>query len=472
MSPRFNKGDEGFRPWKRGEDRDDAGFSGHSDRHEGGRGGFDRPPPWKRDRDDRDGDRGGFGRGGFDRRPPWKRDHDDRDGDRGGFGRGGFDRRPPWKRDRDDRDGDRGGFGRGGFDRRPPWKRDRDDRDGDRGGFGRGGFDRRPPWKRDRDDRDGGFDRGGFDRRPPWKRDRDEDGWHRDDRFEDEPPAAEGAEDQAVEEAAEEAHSAPKRTPDVPEGELIYGRQPVRELLRSGRRTVHKLILADGVKESEEVSEIEALANERTIDIERRPRETLDAWLNGANHQGVLVACADYPYAEVDEIVDAFLAKEGNALLVLLDHVVDPQNLGSLVRTCETAGVSGVILPIDRAVGVTPAVVRASAGATEHLPIACVASLPDVILRLKEAKDASGEPVFVDVVGLEGADDPKSEAYTDIDYKGKVTLVVGSEGLGLGKLVKERCDHLAKLPMFGKVSSLNAGVAGAIAIYEVLRQQA
>ena len=129
----------------------------------------------------------------------------------------------------------------------------------------------------------------------------------------------------------------------------------------------------------------------------------------------------------------------------------------------------GVVLPADRAVGVTPATVRASAGAAEHLAIARVSSLPDAILKLKEAKDESGEPVFVNVVGLEGADD--SEPYTEIDYKGKTALVVGSEGLGLGKLVKERCDHLAKLPMFGKVSSLNAGVAGALVIYEALRQR-
>ena len=489
MSPRFNRGGgEGFRPWKRGEGRDDEGFRGGNDRREGGeggfggRGGFDRRPPWKRDRDD-----GGFGggHGGFDRRPPWKRDRDD-----GGFGggRGGFDRRPPWKRDRDD-----GGFGgeRGGFDRRPPWKRDHDD-----GGFGggRGGFDRRPPWKRDRDDGGFGGGRGGFDRRPPWKRDRDDGGfdrrspWKR-DRDEEEAPSwrkeeAEGAFDadealdmrdeaeEAVEQAVEKPAEKParKRTPEVPEGELIYGRQPVREMLRSGRRIVMKLILADGVKDSEEIVEIEALANEREIPIERRDRETLDAWLNNANHQGVLAACADYPYAEFDEIFDAFLAKEGNALVVLLDHVVDPQNLGSLLRTCETAGAVGVVIPTDRAVGVTPAVVRASAGASEHLKIACVASLPDAILKFKEAKDEAGEPVFVNVTGLEGADD--SEAYTAIDFKGKIALVVGSEGLGLGKLVKERCDHRAKLPMFGKVSSLNAGVAGAIAIYEVLRQQA
>ena len=525
MSPRFNRdGGEGFRPWKRGDDRDGAGFHGRDDRREGGeegeggfrprggfgggrggfgggRGGFDRRPPWKRD-GGFGGGRGGFGGGrDFDRRPPWRRDDAAEDTGREGGEEGGFDRRPPWKRDRDEGGfgGDSGGFrrggfgGHGGFDRRPPWKRDRDEGGfgGDRGGFHRsgfgghgGGFDRRPPWKRDRDE--GGFGGRDFDRRPPWKRDRDEEGFGgkpawRKDRDDETAFDAEGPEavtdevvqqDGEVVEAAEATFEKParKRTPEVPEGELIYGRQPVREMLRSGRRIVSKLILADGVKDSEEVTEIEALANERGITIERRDRETLDAWLNNANHQGVLAACADYPYAEFDEIFNAFVAKEGNALVVLLDHVVDPQNLGSLIRTCETAGAVGVVIPTDRAVGVTPAVVRASAGASEHLAIACVASLPDTILKFKEAKNEAGEPVFVNVTGLEGA--PESEAYTAIDFKGKVALVVGSEGLGLGKLVKERCDHLAKLPMFGKVSSLNAGVAGALAIYEVLRQQA
>ena len=531
MSPRPFKrdGGEGFRPWKRGEGRNDNGFRRNfGQRPEGEvdaegnfrsdsvwrsrdaqRGGFDRRPPWRRDRDDRDGDysrpmdrrvpwrrdRDGDGeddrgqQGGFDRRPPWRRDRDEggdrgfdrrppwrRDHDEGRFGDHdrGFDRRPPWRRDRDE-------GGERGFDRRPPWKRDRDG-----GRFGDRGFDRRPPWKRDRDE---GGDRG-FDRRPPWKRDRDEDDTGREDQdapeaLDEEELAGEaafaaddGASEDAVDESADEASQTFEDAPraekprakrhEIPDGELIYGRQPVREMFRSGRRIVHKLILADGVKASEEVTEIEALANERGVPVERHERETLDGWLNNANHQGVLAVCADYPYADFDEIVDAFLKKEGNALLVLLDHVVDPQNLGSLMRTCEAAGVCGVVLPADRAVGVTPASVRASAGAAEHLSIARVSSLPDAILKLKEAKDEAGEPVFVNVVGLEGADD--SEPYTDIDYKGKTAIVVGSEGLGLGKLVKERCDHLAKLPMFGKVSSLNAGVAGALAIYEALRQ--
>ncbi len=221
------------------------------------------------------------------------------------------------------------------------------------------------------------------------------------------------------------------------------------------------MILSDGVKDSEEVLEIKTTCEERGIKIEFHKRETLDAWLNSANHQGVLAVCEEYPYVELDEILSAIEAKEGNALVVILDHVVDPQNLGSLLRTCEAAGTLGVVIPADRAVGVTPAAVRASAGAAEHLKITCVPSLVSVIERLKELNVWS--------TGLEAL--PESKPYTAIDFKGKVCIVIGSEGQGLSSPVRGKCDNLASLPMFGKVSSLNAGVAGAIALYEVLRQQ-
>ncbi len=243
---------------------------------------------------------------------------------------------------------------------------------------------------------------------------------------------------------------------------MIYGRQPVRELLLAQRRGVRELILADGVKSSEEITAIEALCLERSITIKRFDRETLDAWLNAANHQGVIAVCEEYLYAGFDEILSAVRDAEDNALVVLLDHVVDPQNLGSLLRSCEAAGVVGVVIPADRAVGVTPAAVRASAGAAEHLRVAIVPSLVGAIEKLK---DKEGR---VWVTGLESV--PDAKPYTEVDFKGKVALVIGSEGLGLSRLVREHCDFLAKLPMFGKVGSLNAGVAGALAMYEVLRQ--
>jgi len=234
------------------------------------------------------------------------------------------------------------------------------------------------------------------------------------------------------------------------------------ELIKAGRRNIREFLMQDNVKASDEISAFEALCLERSIDIKRHDKETFDAWVNGANHQGVIAVCDEYPYTDVDEILSDMQAKEGNALMVLLDHVVDPQNLGSLLRSCDAAGVVGVVIPADRAVGVTPAVVRASAGAAEHLKVAMVPSLVGVMEQLKD-KDMG-----VWTTGLEAIEEAKP--YTEIDFKGKVALVIGSEGQGLSKSVYEKCDFLAKLPMQGRVSSLNAGVAGALAMYEVLRQ--
>ena len=315
-------------------------------------------------------------------------------------------------------------------------------------GFGGGrGDDRRgggfqKPWER----REGGFDRGRSDDRrgggfqKPWER--REGGFDRGDA--EQPPV----------------ERAPK-APETPEGELLFGRQPVREMLRGGRRIVKLMVIGDNVKDSDEINEIKTTCEERGIKIEYHKKSTLDSWLNSANHQGVVAACEEYPYVEIDEILAAMEAKEGNALMVILDHVVDPQNLGSLMRTCEAAGVVGVVIPCDRAVGVTPAAVRASAGAAEHLLISRVPNLVSVIERLKTMN--------VWTTGLEAI--PESKPYTEIDFKGKVCIVIGSEGHGLSTPVRKQCDNLVRLPMFGKVSSLNAGVAGAIALYEVLRQQ-
>ena len=290
-----------------------------------------------------------------------------------------------------------------------PWERDEDR------GFGRG------------EKRDGGFKRKSFDA-----------------------PAEEAP--------AKKQESIPAR----PDGELLFGRQPVIEMLRANRRQVLDMILADSVKDSDEVDEIKKTCEEREIRILKHKRETLDAWMNSANHQGVVAVCADYPYVEIDELyAEAEKEDEQNQLFVILDHVVDPQNLGSIIRSCECAGVKGIVLPADRAVGVTPAAVRASAGAAEHIRIALVPNISEVIDRLKKYN--------VWTTGLEAL--PESKNYTDIDFKGKVCIVIGSEGQGLGRLVRERCDNLARLPMFGKVGSLNAGVAGALAIYEVIRQQ-
>ena len=391
----------GFRkPWERRDDRGPGGFSGP---REGG-GGFRKP--WER-RDDRGGGFSGPREGGGGFRKPWE-NRDDRGGGFSGPREGGGFRKP-WER-RDDRDGDAPREG-GSF--RKPWE------------------NRGPRFGNDRGD--------GF--RKPWEK-RPSSFHH--DRPEGEAPAPKGP-----------------SAPAVPEGELLFGRQPVREMLRANRRVVKQMIFTDGIKDSEEVLEIKAACEARGIAVQNHTRETLDAWLNGANHQGVMAVCEEYPYAELDEITAAVEAVTGDCIVVVLDHVVDPQNLGSLLRTCETAGVAGVVIPSDRAVGVTPAAVRASAGAAEHLKIARVPNLVSVLEKLKELGAWS--------TGLEAL--PESKPYTEVDFKGKVCIVIGSEGHGLSSPVRGKCDNLVKLPMFGKVSSLNAGVAGALALYEAIRQQ-
>jgi 23S rRNA (guanosine2251-2'-O)-methyltransferase len=223
------------------------------------------------------------------------------------------------------------------------------------------------------------------------------------------------------------------------------------------------MLIQDTVKSTEEIEQMQAACLERNITIQRYPKEAFDVWLKGANHQGVIAVCGEYPYTEADEILDSIEKAETAGMVVLLDHVVDPQNLGSILRTCDAAGVMGVFIPADRAVAVTPAAVRASAGAAEHVKVAIVPSLSTIMEKLKD-KDMG-----VWITGLESVEDAKP--YTEVDFNGKVALVIGSEGIGLSQSVREKCDFLARLPMKGAVGSLNAGVAGALAMYEVLRQQ-
>jgi 23S rRNA (guanosine2251-2'-O)-methyltransferase len=243
-------------------------------------------------------------------------------------------------------------------------------------------------------------------------------------------------------------------------GEWIYGRRPVHELLKAGRRHLYELILPSGGRDSPDVAEMRALALARGIGIRSLGRVELDALTDGGHHQGVAVCAGGFPYISLEQAIHD-VRTDPQALLLLLDHVEDPQNVGSLLRTADAAGVTAVILPQDRAVGITPAVVRASAGASEHLRIARVVNLVRAMADLKEAG-----------CWFTGLDlSPEAKPYTQIDWRGRMGLVVGSEGAGLGRLVGQHCDFMAALPMRGKVASLNAAVAGAIALYEALRQR-
>jgi 23S rRNA (guanosine2251-2'-O)-methyltransferase len=243
--------------------------------------------------------------------------------------------------------------------------------------------------------------------------------------------------------------------------EILYGRQPLRETLRAGRRMVFKLLLAKGVRPTGIVDEILTLAKKAEVPIQVVDRQNLDRLGGEANHQGLAAEVSGYPYLALEELLDAANQSGEPPFLLLLDHVQDPQNLGSLLRTAEAVGLHGVVLPYRRAVGVTAAAVRASAGAAEHVHVAQVTNM----VRSMEALKAKG----IWLAGLEAL--PESQRYTEADLGGPLGLVIGSEGHGLTRLVRRTCDFLIRLPMRGQVASLNAGVAGAIAMYEVTRQR-
>ncbi|MCX7682313.1 MAG: 23S rRNA (guanosine(2251)-2'-O)-methyltransferase RlmB [Anaerolineae bacterium] len=242
--------------------------------------------------------------------------------------------------------------------------------------------------------------------------------------------------------------------------ELLYGRQAVYESLRARRRAHHRLVLAEGVRPATTISRIISLAEQAGIPIRWVSRGAADLPAH-VHHQGVVLETGPYPYVLLDSILTAAHASGEPPLLLLLDLVQDPQNLGALLRTGEAVGVHGVVLQRRRAGGITPAVVHVSAGAAEHLRVAQVTNLVRTIEELKTQG--------LWVIGLEAIKEAK--AYDQADFSLPLALVIGSEGEGLRRLVRERCDILVRLPMRGRVTSLNAAVAGAVVLYEILRQR-
>ena len=237
---------------------------------------------------------------------------------------------------------------------------------------------------------------------------------------------------------------------------IVYGRNPVREALLAGTR-LKRLVIAEGVQDDERVREILALAATQEVPVERAERQRLDDMAHTRAHQGIVAYVGRRHYLELDDLLQA--ARE-DAMLLLLDGIQDPQNLGGICRSADAAGVAGVIIPRHRATEVTPAVAKASAGAVEHLRMAQVAGIPQALERLKAAGFW--------VVGLAAESDT---LYHQARLTGKLAIVVGAEGEGLHRLVAERCDQLLRLPMLGQVSSLNASAAVAIVVYEALRQR-
>jgi len=254
-------------------------------------------------------------------------------------------------------------------------------------------------------------------------------------------------------------HKGPREM--VTGGEWIYGRNPVEEVLAAGRRTCSEIVLPPAFPdEDEQIQRIRDEACARRIVVRSMDRGQLDKLTRFGHHQGVAVKTTGYPYVGFEEIV-AVAREDENSLVVVLDHLEDPQNVGSILRTACAVGATGVVIPEDRACGITPAAVRASAGGAEHLKVAHVVNLVRAIQALKDAG--------LWITGLDWGEDAKK--YTEIDFKGRCGLVVGAEGAGISRLVRENCDFIAELPMPGGFESLNAGVAAAVAMYEIIRQR-
>jgi len=237
----------------------------------------------------------------------------------------------------------------------------------------------------------------------------------------------------------------------------IVGRQVVLEALRSGQE-INKIVVAKGPRQGS-IREILALAKEQGIVVQEVERTILDKLSEGANHQGVLAQIAGISYVELDDLLAKGRDGDWAPFLVLLDGIQDPHNLGSIMRSGEAMGVDGVIIPKRRAVPVTQTVMKASAGAANYVPVCRVGNLATTIDTLKK-------------VGywIVGADMEGSTCFTQ-DLTGPIALVIGSEGAGLSRLVKDKCDFLSSVPMRGAINSLNASVAAALLMFEVVRQR-
>jgi len=248
--------------------------------------------------------------------------------------------------------------------------------------------------------------------------------------------------------------------------EWLYGRHAVEEALRAGRRKFHRVLLAEAPGSDKgsaaRYGDIERMARERRIPVENVPNQRLDALSRaGHHHQGVVAEASAFPYTPLQRAAEMCREAGSEAIVLFLDSIQDPQNFGTLLRAAEAAGVTAVVMMERRQVEVTPAVSNASAGAVEHLEVCQVNNLARAIDTLKEAG------LWVYALQAE----PGATIYTSADLTGPLGLVVGSEGQGVGRLVRERCDGVIALPMRGSVESLNAAVAGSIALYEALRQR-
>lgn len=248
------------------------------------------------------------------------------------------------------------------------------------------------------------------------------------------------------------------RIPREENPDMIIGRNAVSEALASGR-PIDSLFVSKGEKNGS-LGRIVTQAKEKNIVIKEVEVKKLDTMCREANHQGVICFAAAHEYAEVDDMFALAQQRGEEPFIIILDELEDPRNLGAIVRTAETAGAHGVIIPKRRSASLSYSVAKTAAGALEYVPVARVANLPGTIDDLKKRG-----------LWIYGAD-MDGTCWCQQDYKGPVGLVIGSEGNGIGRLVKEKCDFIVSLPMKGKITSLNASVAAGILMYEISRQKA
>lgn len=239
--------------------------------------------------------------------------------------------------------------------------------------------------------------------------------------------------------------------------DYIIGKNPVIEALKSDR-DVNKILIAEGSQKGQ-MQQVIGLAKEKNVLVQFVPKKKIDQLTEG-NHQGVVAQVAAYQYAEIDDLFEAAEKKNEAPFFILLDEIEDPHNLGSIMRTADAVGAHGIIIPKRRAVGLTSTVAKASTGAIEYIPVVRVTNMARTIDDLKDRG-----------VWIAGTDAKGKEDFRSFDGTIPLGLVIGSEGKGMGRLIRDKCDFLIHLPMKGHVTSLNASVAAALLMYEVYRKR-
>ncbi|HAS74580.1 MAG TPA: 23S rRNA (guanosine(2251)-2'-O)-methyltransferase RlmB [Clostridiales bacterium UBA8960] len=239
--------------------------------------------------------------------------------------------------------------------------------------------------------------------------------------------------------------------------DIIYGKNPVIEALQSGRE-INKIVFFEGSKDKN-MQKIIELAKAKKIVMQFSDRRMMDKMTDGENHQGVIAYVSPYEYYELEDLLKIAKEKDEPPFLIICDEITDPHNLGSIIRTANAVGAHGVIIPKRRSAAVNQTVVKTSCGAVEYVPVARVTNITQTIKQLKEAG--------VWIVGT----DMGAPLYFESNLTGSIAVVIGNEGDGISRLVKESCDFMVSLPMLGVVSSLNASVAAGVVMYEVLKQR-